>query len=108
MRAKRTDGNHKAVTAAIRALGLPVKSLHTQGGGVEDLLVGLPGEYGAIVSRQPMWVLIEIKVVERESTGYYRHTKAQKEWYAATEGFPRLVVISPQDAVDKLRGLQNG
>lgn len=106
MRAKRTDGNHRAVTAAIRALGLPVKSLHTQGGGVEDLLVGLVVNEGVRLRAQ--WLLIEIKVVERESTGYYRHTKAQKEWYAATEGFPRLVVISPQDAVDKLRGLQNG
>ena len=109
MRARRTDQNHRAVTAAIRALGFPVKSLHTQGGGVEDLLVGVPGaapkhpESQFSYGRPPMWVLVEVKKVERESTGYYRHTPAQLKWYEQTDGYPRLVVTSAQDAVDQLR-----
>jgi hypothetical protein len=101
MRARRTDGNHKAVTNAIRALGYPVKSLHTQGGGVEDLLVGVTT--ALVGGEQKLWLLVEVKRIERESTGYYRHTPAQLEWYEQTMGFPRLVVTSPQDAVEKLR-----
>lgn len=101
MRARRTDANHRTVTAAIRALGFPVKSLHTQGGGVEDLLVGVTT--AALGTEVKSWVLVEVKKVERESTGYYRHTPAQLEWYERTQGFPRLVVTSAQDAVDKLR-----
>lgn len=102
MRARRTDANHRAVVAAIRALGHPVKSLHTQGGGVEDLLVGV--EYQGLLGKQmKAWVLVEIKRVERETTGYYRHTPAQLAWYAETAEYPRLVVTSAQDAVAQIR-----
>jgi hypothetical protein len=101
MRARRTDSNHRAVAEAIRALGYPVKSLHTQGGGVEDLLVGLTT--AALGTEVKSWLLVEVKKVERESTGYYRHTPAQLAWYERTQGFPRLVVTSAQDAVNKLR-----
>lgn len=101
MRARRTDANHRAVTAAIRALGFPVKSLHTQGGGVEDLLVGVTT--ATLGTEVKHWLLIEVKRVERESTGYYRHTPAQLAWYEQTQGFPRLVVTSAQDAVTKIR-----
>lgn len=101
MRARRTDANHRAVTEAIRSLGYPVKSLHTQGGGVEDLLVGVTT--AALGTEVKSWLLIEVKRVERESTGYYRHTPAQLRWYEQTQGFPRLVVTSAQDAVNKLR-----
>ena len=101
MKARRTDSNHRAVTEAIRALGYPVKSLHTQGGGVEDLLVGVTTDL--LGGEQKLWLLVEIKRVERESTGYYRHTPAQLDWYKQTDGFPRLVVTSPQDAVNQLR-----
>jgi hypothetical protein len=104
MRARRTDANHRAVTEAIRALGMPVKSLHTQGGGVEDLLVGVT--VAVLGAETKAWVLVEVKKVERESTGYIRHTPAQLRWYEQTQGFPRLVVTSPQDAVDKLRRMQ--
>lgn len=103
MRARRTDSNHRAVAEAIRKLGCPVKSLHTQGGGVEDLLVGVEYATNTFMGRAKAWVLVEVKKVERESTGYYRHTPAQMRWYEQTQGFPRLVVTSAQDAVDQLR-----
>lgn len=101
MRARRTDANHRSVTAAIRGLGFPVKSLHTQGGGVEDLLVGVT--VAALGTEVKQWVLVEVKRILTDSTGRVRYTPAQLAWYEQTQGFPRLVVTSPQDAVDKLR-----
>ena len=103
MRARRTDGNHAAVLEAIRRLGYPCMSLHAHGKGLEDILVAADRRNGSTVDR--FWVLVEVKKVERESTGYYRHTPAQKEWYAMTNGWPRLVVTSPLDAIDKLSEL---
>lgn len=103
MRARRTDAKHKAVLDAIRALGYPCMSLHAHGKGLEDILVGMPGESTPLVSRQPSWLLVEVKTVLTESTGRVKFTPAQREWYAQTEGFPRLVVTSAQDAVDQLR-----
>jgi len=103
VRAKRTDANHKAVTDAIRKLGYPFKSLHTQGGGVQDLLVGIPDLHGV---RRPGWVLVEIKRSRNKTNDDIwdsQFTDKQREWYAQTEGFPRLVVTSAQDAVDQLR-----
>ena len=99
MRAKRTDKNHRAIGDAMRAMGWAVKSLHTQGGGVEDFLVGISTASGK------RWVLVEAKSPRYKLTAStaVRFTPAQREWYAQTEGFPRLVVTSAQDAVDKLR-----
>lgn len=108
MRARRTDQNHRAVTAAIRALGYPVRSLHTQGGGVEDLLVGVPGcNRDGCRSHAPRWILVEVKDAKnkRGTIRPSQFTYRQREWYAQTEGFPRLVVVSAQDAVDQLRRL---
>lgn len=105
MRARRTDANHKAVIDAIRALGYPVKSLHTQGGGVEDLLVGVKWRIKDITIRAA-WILVEVKVPNKSGTVKpSKFTPAQRKWYAETEGFPRLVVTSAQDAVDQLRKL---
>lgn len=104
MRARRTDANHKAVTDAIKRLGCPVKSLHTQGGGVQDLLVGVTANL--IGGKQKLWLLVEVKRSRNKTNDDIwdsQYTPAQLEWYAQTEGFPRLVVTSAQDAVDKLR-----
>ena len=114
MRARRTDGNHAPTLAALRALGYQCKSLHTQGGGCEDILVGtwisrplLPGvgPSGVGMLLRPTWVLLEMKVIERKSTGYTRHTPAQVKWYERTQGFPRIIATSAEDAVAQLRGL---
>ena len=106
MRARRTDQTHKGIADALRALGLPFRSLHTQGGGVQDFLVGVRGcSEPACTSHPPRWVLVEAKTPrnKRGEATESQFTPAQKEWYAATEGFPRLVVTSAQDAVDQLR-----
>jgi hypothetical protein len=106
MRARRTDANHRAVAEAIRKLGYPVKSLHTQGGGVEDLLVGVNYDTNTFMGRAKAWVLVEVKRSRNKTNdGIWdsQYTPAQKAWYQATEGFPRLVVTSAQDAIEKLR-----
>lgn len=109
MRAKRTDKNHAAVLEAIRFLGYPAMSLHAHGGGLEDIIVGvkhrsLP-DLPSCFERQ--WVLVEVKSARnkrKEATGS-QFTDAQRKWYEETKGFPRLVVMDAQDAVDQLRRL---
>jgi len=114
MRARRTDQRHAAVLDAIRALGFPCMSLHAHGKGLEDILVGVRKPIGLVMDLKTgierlehakRWVLVEVKTILTESTGRVKFTPAQKEWYAQTEGFPRLIVTGPQDAVDKLRRL---
>jgi hypothetical protein len=94
------------VAEAIRALGYPVKSLHTQGGGVEDLLVGINYNTRTFVGHAKAWVLVEVKRSRNKTNdGIWesQYTPAQRAWYAQTKGFPRLVVTSAQDAIDQLR-----
>ncbi len=105
MRVRRTDSNHRAVLDAIRMLGYPCMSLHAHGGGLEDIIVGLrcPQLFCDVHKR---WVMVEVKVPNKSGgVKPSKFTDAQREWYAQTEGFPRLVVTSAQDAVDKLRKL---
>ncbi len=104
MRAKRTDKAHVSVLAAVRALGLPCMSLHASGGGLEDIIVGVPAQ--RMGSELKVWVMVEVKTVETKSTGYVRYTPAQQKWYAMTAGYPRITVTSAQDAVDQIRRIQ--
>lgn len=108
MRARRTDKAHKAVLDAIRAMGLPCMSLHAAGNGLEDIIVGIQARWmkGGLACTQKRWVMVEVKTVETKTTGYVRHTEAQKEWYALTPGFPRLIVTSAEDAKEKLNHLR--
>ena len=96
MRARRTDSNQVAIMSAIRSvLGWQCVSLHTQGRGIEDVLVAMPDP--------PRWILVETKVVERESTGYVRYTPAQIRWRELTKGWPRITAVGAEDAVAQLR-----
>lgn len=103
MRARRTDGNHKPTLDALRALGYPCKSLHTQGGGCEDILVGIPG--GKL--QGPRWVLLEMKVPtsKRGTVKPSAFTPAQVAWYERTKGYPRIIATSAEDAATQLLGL---
>lgn len=103
MRARRTDAKHKAVLDAIRALGYPCMSLHAHGKGLEDILVAVRCLDEVALEVHKSWLLVEVKTIERESTGYYRHTPAQEEWYEKTEGFPRLIVFGADDAQAKMK-----
>ena len=101
------DSNQKPIADAIRLLGYPVMDLSHAGGGVEDLLVGLTVPVEGFTHRVKGWLLVEVKVEhpERSKTEPIRFTKAQKEWRAKTAGWPRLTVVSAQDAVDQIRAL---
>jgi hypothetical protein len=83
-------------------MGYPCRSLHTQGGGVQDFLVGVPDLHGMT---KHAWVLVECKVArnKRGAVTESQFTDKQREWYSLTSGFPRLVVTSAQDAVEQLR-----
>lgn len=101
MRARRTDTTHKEVLRALKLLGLPYRDLSGTGGGVQDLLVGLP---------TLTWVLVEVKTLKnkRGTIKPSQFTKRQREWYAKSEGFPRLVVTGFADALEKLREMGGG
>lgn len=106
----RADSNQLAIKQAIRMLGFPVMDLSHAGNGVEDLLVGLrrPSRVGLTGKAQggaQWWLLVECKVIERESTGYVRYKLAQKAWREKTLGWPRITVTSAQNAVDQIREL---
>lgn len=110
MRARRTDSNHADILAAIRRdLGWECMSLHMLGKGIEDILVAVPDLWVATFASSPKkvrektWVLLEAKVPERESTGYYRYTPAQLRWRELTKGWPRITAVSAEDAVAQLR-----
>jgi hypothetical protein len=104
MRARRTDAKHAAVLDAIRALGYPCMSLHAHGKGLEDILVGLRQLDEVALEVHKSWVLVEVKTPRPSgNVTASSFTPAQREWYALTQGFPRLVVTSAQDAVEKLR-----
>lgn len=97
----KADSNHKAIAQAIRLLGYPVKDLSRNGGGVEDLLVGVMSNTRHRVATH-YWLLVECKVPVSKS-GTVRFTQAQIEWREMTQGWPRITVTSGQDAVDQIR-----
>lgn len=101
---RKTDKTHKAIADVLRMLGLPFLDTSRAGGGLEDFVVGLPGcRIQGCNAHDPRWVMLECKTVERDSTGYYRHTAKQKKWMAKTKRFPRIVATSAKDAEEKLR-----
>lgn len=106
MRARRTDTVHKDVLRALKMLGLPYRDLSATGGGVQDLLVGVPSIMtGGLRMPFPSWLLVEVKTPQnkRGTVKPSQFTNKQREWYAKSAGFPRLVVTGFEDAVEKLR-----
>jgi hypothetical protein len=105
----RADSNQKAIADAIRLLGFPVMDLHAAGNGVEDLLVGIKRWVPVTHMREVecFWVVIECKVPKnkRGEATPCQFKPAQKEWYAKTQGFPRIIATSAQDAVNQIRAL---
>lgn len=104
MRARRTDTTHVSIATAIRdVLRLPVKSLHAAGDGIEDLLVAVRIWVGQ--RKVPTWLFVECKTPRNKSgmVQESQYTKAQKEWRAYTDGWPRISATSAQDAIDQIR-----
>jgi len=98
------DRNHRAIREAIELLGYPVMDLSAAGNGVEDLLVGMLTHLGGATIRS-WWLLVECKVPrnKRGAVTESQLTTAQKQWRERSQGWPRITVVSAQDAVEQLR-----
>lgn len=104
----KADSNHKPIADAIRLLGCPVMDLHAAGNGVEDLLVGVKRWVPPLMGEvECFWVVVECKVPKnkRGEATPCQFKPAQKEWYAKTQGFPRIIATSAQDAINQIRAL---
>jgi hypothetical protein len=89
-RAPRTDANHAAVVACLRACGARVESLAAVGGGVPDLLVAVPGTNRLI--------LVEVKDGAKRPSAR-KLTPDQERWHAEWAGTPVYVVEDIEQAV---------
>ena len=99
MRAKRTDGNHAEIVAALRACTPPclVQSLAMVGCGVPDLLVFSPAHRA--------WMLLEVKDGSLPPSARAL-TGAEKSWHklCSAHGAPVYTVSSAADAVKIVSG----
>jgi hypothetical protein len=93
-RAARVDQNQVEIVEALRSVGCQVQSLASVGGGVPDLLVGIPG------CRDLM--LIEVKDGTKPPSDR-KLTPEQEKWHAAWQGFPVYVVTSVPEALEKVK-----
>jgi len=102
MRSRRTDTKHREVARAIELVCGAKKDLSATGGGVGDFLAPMRPR-----SRPPFWLEVEVKTPrnKRGEATESQFTPAQKKWYAATEGLPRIVVTGFEDALRQLREL---
>lgn len=110
----RADFNHAPIAQAIELLGYEVMDLHAAGNGVEDLLVAChrvvaryvhTGDRYQVLER--FWLVVEIKRPKnkRGQATPSQFTEAQKRRHAKTEGWPRIVATSAQDAVRQIRAM---
>lgn len=81
----KTDGNHAAITRALRDAGRSVLDLASVGGGAPDILVGWSGKM----------LLMEIK----NPQGRNRVQENQVDWHRSWHGTPVVVVRSPEEAL---------
>lgn len=82
-RARRVDGNQKAIVAALRAAGRFVEVLSDVGRGVPDLLVSWSGKC----------LLMEVKMPGEKLTA------DQLTWHRSWKGPAVAVATTPQDAL---------
>lgn len=114
MRAKRTDTRHAEVARAFKLLGLSYMDTSGAGNGLEDYIVAIPGSTEGPTAFNPLrfkhppyWLVCEVKT-RRNKTGKItcsQYTDSQIAWRAKTEGWPRITVISFEDAFNQLRAL---
>lgn len=90
-RAARTDGNHSQIMRALRAVGCSVLDLSQLGGGVPDLLIGVPGRHFRLN------LLLEEKDGSKPPS-HRRLTKFQEEFHGAWRG-QLDVVNSVEEAI---------
>lgn len=99
-RAARTDGNHAAVVADLRALGWHVVDLSRAGEGVPDLLLSIGPSLPFAPAKKARGVLTagECFFVEVKAPGGTL-TVAQQEWLWAFRG-PLIVAECVEDVVE--------
>lgn len=90
-RAARTDKNHEAIVAALRARGATVQSLASVGRGCPDLLVGWMGRNA----------LMECKRQRDDRKKAPDLTADQVEWIKGWRGYV-FVVLTPAEALAAL------
>lgn len=92
--AARADENQSEIVEACRKMGASVKSLHREGEGCPDLLIGWYGQN----------LLFEIKNGAKMSS-QSRLTKDQEEWHQRWKGNV-YIVISVDQAIKTLRAVR--
>jgi len=86
--AKKVDKNQKDVVKALRSMGADVFLLHTQGGGIPDLMCAF----------QNQTILLEVKDGESKTL-----TPLQIKLFATWQGGPLHRVNSVQEAIEVLK-----
>ena len=87
MRAAKADANQREIVATFRAAGATVHSLHREGGGCPDLVVGYRG----------LNLMVEVKDGSKPPSAQ-RLTPAQVDWHRDWRG-QVCVVNSPEAAL---------
>jgi hypothetical protein len=93
-RAAKIDRNHSDIVDALLSVGCRVQSLASAGGGVPDLLVGMPG------TKQLM--LMEVKDGSKPPSAR-KLTPDQERWHSAWSGFPVYVITSIPEALERIK-----
>lgn len=91
-RRARTDRNHVAIVAELRAVGCSVLPTHQLGGDAPDLIVGFQGVTALVEVKPPGPVTHKARVA--------RQTDALQAW----AGGPAFVATSAEDVLQRLRG----
>ena len=98
-RAAKVDANQGEIVAALRKSGCSVEPLHSVGGGVPDLLVGVPD-----VGIDGINLLMEVKDGAKPPSAR-KLTPDQVDWHAAWLG-QKVVVTSVEEALDVVEGFR--
>ena len=96
MSAKRTDSNQREVVQAFRELGATVRSIHTVGDGVPDLIVGVHGQT----------ILVEVKDGAKPASKR-RLTPAEQKFHDEWRGGELLIVETVADVMRAVADARN-
>ena len=96
MSAKRTDSNQREVVQAFRELGATVRSIHTVGDGVPDLIVGVHGHT----------LLVEVKDGAKPASKR-RLTPAEQKFHDEWRGGELLIVETVADVMRAVADARN-
>tara|TARA_Y100000310_G_scaffold244388_1_gene249135 strand:+ start:246 stop:566 length:321 start_codon:yes stop_codon:yes gene_type:complete len=90
----RTDSNHSAIVAQLRAVGATVVSLAAVGGACPDLLVGFRARTYLLEVKPPLG--------PRGGRSSSKRSEGQRRFALAWRGGPVVTVRSPVEALDAI------